>query len=43
MITFTPNTITYAIPSNSGIGRKIKSARLGIVFHTKYTGKTMQD
>ena len=43
MITFTPNTITYAVPSNSGIGRKIKSARLGIVFHTKYTGKTMQD
>ena len=43
MITFTPNTITYAVPSNSGIGRKIKSARLGIVFHTKYTGKTMQE
>ena len=43
MITFTPNTITYAVPSNSGIGRKIKSARLGIVFHTRYTGKTMQE
>ena len=43
MITFTPNTITYAVPSNSGIGKKIKSARLGIVFHTRYTGKTMQE
>ena len=43
MITFTPNTITYAVPENSRIGKKIKSARLGIVFHTRYTGKTMQD
>ena len=43
MITFTPNTITYAVPSNSRIGKKISSARLGIVFHTRYTGKTMQD
>ena len=39
----TPNTITYAVPSNSRIGKKIQSARLGIVFHTRYTGKTMQD
>jgi len=43
MITFTPNTITYAMPVNSNIGRKIASAKMGIVFHTKYTGKTMQD
>ena len=40
--TFTPNTITYAMPTNSSIGSKIKSAKLGIVFHTKYSGKTMQ-
>ena len=43
MITFTPNTITYAMPTSSSIGRKIASAKLGIVFHTKYSGKTMQD
>ena len=43
MITFTPNTITYAMPVNSNVGRKIASAKLGIVFHTKYSGKTMQD
>ena len=43
MITFTPNTITYAMPVNSNVGRKIASANLGIVFHTKYSGKTMQD
>ena len=41
MITFTPNTITYAVPVSSALGRKIARARLGIVFHTYYTGKTM--
>ena len=38
MISFTPNTITYAVPVNSSIGRQISRARMGIVFHTKYTG-----
>ena len=42
MITFTPNTITYAVPSDSSIGRRIARARLGIVFHTYYTGKDMK-
>ena len=41
MITFTPNTITYAIPLSSSLGRKISRARIGIVFHTYYSGKTM--
>ena len=41
MITFTPNTITYAVPINSSLGRRISRARLGIVFHTYYTGKSM--
>ena len=43
MITFTPNTITYAVPADSDIGKKIKRARMGIVFHTSYSGKTMKD
>jgi len=42
MITFTPNTITYAVPINSSIGKRILRARLGIVFHTYYTGKDMK-
>ena len=42
MITFTPNTITYAVPMNSKLGRQIARARMGIVFHTYYTGKDMQ-
>lgn len=40
-ISFRPNTITYAVSPNSKLGRDIDSARLGIVFHTKYTGATL--
>ena len=43
MISFTPNTITYAVPVNSDIGRKIAKAKMGIVFHTQYSGKTMNN
>ena len=39
--TFTPNTITYAAESNSPLGHQIQSAQIGIVFHTKYTGQTL--
>ena len=39
--TFTPNTITYAVESNSPLGRQIQAAQVGIVFHTKYTGQTL--
>ncbi len=42
-VTFQPNTITYAIPSNSALGAKVKASSLGIVFHTKYTGSSMSD
>ena len=41
MITFTPNTITYAVPIDSAIGRKISKAKMGIVFHTQYSGRKM--
>jgi len=41
MITFTPNTITYAVQADSGIGRQISRARMGIVFHTKYSGRSL--
>ena len=40
-VTFRPNTITYAIDPKSEVGKKINSAKLGIVFHTKYTGPTL--
>jgi hypothetical protein len=40
-ITFQPNTITYAVPTNSVIARKMLDAQMGIVFHTSYVGKSM--
>lgn len=40
-LTFTPNTITYAVQKESDLARKVSRAKIGIVFHTKYTGKRM--
>ena len=42
-ITFTPNTITYAVPEDSDIGRQIDAAKVGIIFHTTYNGDTLAD
>jgi hypothetical protein len=40
-VTFTPNTITYAIPEDSGLASIIHASKIGIVFHTSYTGTTI--
>lgn len=37
--TFHPNTIVYAVPTDSDVGKAIKSADVGIVIHTEYKGK----
>ena len=42
-LTFTPNTITYAVPENSVIGKRIDAAKVGIIFHTTYNGETLAD
>lgn len=42
-ITFQPNTIVYAIPESSELGKQIKRAKIGVVWHTKYDGKTFED
>ncbi len=42
LTTFTPNTITYAVPVGSDLDKQINSAKMGIVFHTGYKGKTME-
>lgn len=42
-LTFRPNTITYAVDPQSELGKEINIARLGIVFHTKYTGISLPD
>ena len=41
-ITFRPNTITYAVATNSDVAKEIKASKIGVVWHTKYTGKDMQ-
>ena len=40
-IAFQPNTIVYAVPKDSDIGQKINEAKFGIVFHTAYSGRTL--
>ena len=42
-LTFTPNTITYAVPEASDLGKRIDLAKVGIIFHTSYTGETLAD
>jgi hypothetical protein len=42
-ITFQPNTIVYAIPVKSRLAAKILSSNMGIVWHTTYSGDTMED
>lgn len=41
-ITFHPNTIVYAVPYNSELGKKIRSAKLGVVWHTTYSGDSFE-
>jgi len=41
--TFTPNTITYAVPVDSLLGKKIARAKVGIIFHTAYEGASLPD
>ena len=40
-IAFQPNTIVYAVPKDSDIGQKIDDAKFGIVFHTSYSGRSL--
>jgi len=42
-VTFQPNTLVYAVPSESKLAKTMLAAQMGIVFHTSYTGKTFSD
>jgi|TARA_R100000482_G_scaffold61062_1_gene22367 hypothetical protein len=39
-VTFHPNTIVYALPAESMGARDVKKSKIGIVWHTTYTGNT---
>jgi hypothetical protein len=42
-VVFTPNTITYAVPvASTSMYNRIRAAKIGIIFHTSYSGKTMK-
>lgn len=38
LVIFRPNTITYGIPTNHPIGKVVDRAKIGVVFHTHYSG-----
>jgi|TARA_R110000823_G_scaffold78546_8_gene179002 hypothetical protein len=41
--TFHPNTIVYSVPSKSELGATIRKAKIGIVWHTTYTGTAFEN
>lgn len=41
-VTFHPNTIVYAVPAESALAKQIKTAKIGVVWHTTYTGATFE-
>ena len=41
-IFFLPNTVGYFIPVNTPLYKKIKGSEIGIIWHTKYTGPTIE-
>jgi len=41
-VTFHPNTIVYAIPANTEMATRIKKSKIGIVWHTTYTGNSFE-
>ena len=43
LYTFRPNTITYGIPVDHPIGKKAGRAKIGVVFHTHYSGDVIAD
>ena len=42
-ITFQPNTIVYAVPANTKLAKMMMAAQLGVVFHTSYVGKDIEN
>ena len=41
-IVFHPNTIAYSIPEDSELAKTIKKKKMGIVFHTSYSGNSIE-
>jgi hypothetical protein len=41
-VTFHPNTIVYAVPAGTEAAKEVKAAKMGIVWHTTYTGSSFE-
>jgi len=41
-VTFHPNTIVYAIPNGTEMAKTVKKAKMGIVWHTSYSGRSFE-
>jgi len=41
--TFQPNTIVYAVPVDSDLGKVMNKANIGVVWHTTYTGSSLPE
>ena len=41
-VTFHPNTIAYKIPQDSELGKELIKKKMGIVFHTSYSGSSIK-
>lgn len=41
-LTFQPNTIVYAIPADSVLAKTIKASKIGVMFHTQYSGDSFE-
>jgi len=42
-ITFHPNTIVYAVPKDSDLAKEILGSKIGVVWHTTYTGNSIKE
>ena len=42
-LAFKPNTISYVVPANSETAKEMQAADIGIVFHTSYSGNSMDE
>lgn len=42
-VTFHPNTISYAVPADSELAKTILASKLGVVWHTVYSGDSFEN
>jgi len=42
-VTFHPNTIVYAVPAASKLGKEILGSKIGVVWHTTYRGSSFEE